>query len=169
MYINPTPGLNSWWSAQLRRSRAVHVAGRAAKRALGQGEWAMSRFALEMDLLKGVTSPELDRGWAKIQAQFTALRALADNSGFSVAVVILPCKEQVFGEFPSAQYQARVRSLAEPLAFTVIDPLPALTTRARTEPDLFIPYDRNHPSAPGHDVIGSAIADALVSRMLVSE
>src|SRR5262249_39531486 len=46
MRMNPTP--DGFWDRQLRRSRAVYVAGRAFNRLRGAGEWGMVRFALEI-------------------------------------------------------------------------------------------------------------------------
>jgi lysophospholipase L1-like esterase len=159
MYINPS--LASSWSARLRQSRAIHAAARGLRRLTGQGEWSLARFTLEMDLLNGRDSAELDHRWAIVADQYEELRQLAADSGFRVGVVILPCQEQVEGQFPNARYQVRVRQIAEPLAFQVIDPLPRLAAQADTGQNLFIAYDRNHPSAAGHRIIADAIVDAL--------
>jgi lysophospholipase L1-like esterase len=74
---------------------------------------------------------------------------------------VLPPREQVMGVYPNARYQSRVRAIAAELGFVVIDPLPALA-RSRANVDaLFIPYDRNHPSAAGHRVLAQTIAEYL--------
>ena len=51
--------------------------------------------------------------------------------------------------------------MAEPLGFHVIDPLPLMSEHRK--PELFIPYDRNHPSAEGHALIAQAIASTSTS------
>ena len=86
------------------------------------------------------------------------MHATAAAEGFSVGIVVLPCKEQVLGEYPNARYQNRVRTIAEPLGFFVIDPLHALAASDLRKDALFIPYDRNHPSAAGHRIIGEALS-----------
>jgi hypothetical protein len=159
--MNMTP--TSWWDRQLRRSRLVYIVGRSVNRALHRGEWGMSRFAMELDVLQGKTSPEIDEAWRVVGQQFERLHDLSQAHGFAVAVVMLPCKEQVTGQFTHAQYQTRIRDLAAPLGFAVIDPLPALVG-AHVNRDLFIPYDRNHPSAAGHQLIANSIFENLASR-----
>jgi hypothetical protein len=154
---------STWLNRQLRRSRLVYIVGRAVNRALHRGEWGMSRFAMELDVLQGRESPDIDEAWAVVGRQFNRLHDLSRADGFEVAVVMLPCKEQVTGQFAHAQYQSRIRALAEPLGFTVIDPLPALVKAQATNRDLFIPYDRNHPSALGHRLIADAIFSALTA------
>ena len=64
------------------------------------------------------------------------------------------------GQYLNARYQRKLHSLAEPLGFEVIDPLPVMSEQ-RAKDDLFIPYDRNHPSARGHALIAEAIARHL--------
>lgn len=156
LHMNPTP--DSGWQARLRKSRAVYVVGRAINRLLGRGEWGMARYNMELDILEGRDSPPLDQAWDTVARQFGRLRTLADAHGFAVDVVILPCKEQVMGQYPHAKYQTRVRAIVEPLGFPVIDPLPVLIENRNTG-DLFIPYDRNHPSALGHRLIAQVIAE----------
>ncbi len=56
--------------------------------------------------------------------------------------------------------------MTEPLGFHVIDPLPLMSENRK--PELFIPYDRNHPSAEGHALIGQAIAEYLDAHRMVA-
>jgi lysophospholipase L1-like esterase len=159
LHINPPP--TSWWNRQLRKSRLVYNAGRLVTRLAGKGEWGMSHFSMEIDMLQGKDSPDLDRAWGMVQEQLTTLKAMAAADRFSVGVVVLPCKEQVLGQYLTARYQTRVRAVAEPLGFFVIDPLPALVASKTSKDALFIPYDRNHPSAAGHRRIAEAIFNYL--------
>jgi lysophospholipase L1-like esterase len=161
LHMNPTP--DSGWGARLRKSRAIYVVGRAINRVLGKGEWGMARYSMELDILQGRDSPALDQAWQTVATQFGNLRALADSHDFAVGVIVLPCKEQVMGQYPQAKYQTRVRSIVEPLGFPVIDPLPRLIDN-RGAGELYIPYDRNHPSSLGHRIIAQAIADYLIEH-----
>jgi lysophospholipase L1-like esterase len=152
---------NSWWDHQLRKSRAVFTLGRALKRFSGNGESTTSTFSMELDLLEGRESPSLDRAWVTIERQFAELRDLARSAGFSVGIVVLPCREQVTGQYANARYQNRIRSIAQRLGFAVIDPLPPLSQSPMRKDRLFIPYDRNHPSAAGHHIIAQTIVQYL--------
>jgi lysophospholipase L1-like esterase len=164
MHMNTTS--TSWWNRQLRRSRLAYTVGRTVNRVLHRGEWGMSRFAMELDVLQGKDSPDIAEAWQVVGRQFDRLHELSQAHGFAVSIIMLPCKEQVTGEFSQARYQSRIRELAEPLGFGVIDPLPALAGFADKRA-LFIPYDRNHPSAVGHQLIADAVLNDLVqSRAL---
>jgi hypothetical protein len=139
MRINPAPSESGWWDKALRKSRALYVAGRAFNRFRGAGEWGMSRFSMEIEMLEGRTSPQLERAWGLVGRQFDRLRSLADQGRFAVGVVVLPCKEQVMGQYPNASFQKRLRSLAEPVRFDIIDPLPLMTAHRTGTKELFIP------------------------------
>jgi lysophospholipase L1-like esterase len=154
----------SRWSRALRSSRLTYSLGRVFNRMAGRGEWGMSRFSMELDMLQGRDSPDLDRAWHRVEDQLRNLRALAAANHFSVGIVVLPCKEQVLGQYPAARYQTKIRSIAETLDFFVIDPLPFLAERKAQADALFIPYDRNHPSATGHRIIGEVIFHDLQQR-----
>jgi lysophospholipase L1-like esterase len=159
LHINPTP--TDWWNRLLRRSRVLYTTGRALRRLTGSGEWGMSGFSMELDLLQGKQSTSLDRAWETVEHQLGELRSIADAYRFSAGIVVLPCREQVMGQYATAQYQSRVRAIADRLGFFVIDPLPRLAGSETKKEELFIPYDRNHPSAAGHVVIAQAIFEYL--------
>jgi lysophospholipase L1-like esterase len=155
LHINPPSA--SWLMRTLRKSRAIYVLGRAIIGLSGGGEKGSTSFSLELEMLQGKTTPDIERAWNVVQTQLAQLGTLAKDRGFSIGIVILPCKEQVTGRYPNDMYQARIRAIAQPLEFFVVDPLQALVASGRRADDLFIPYDRNHPSAAGHRIIGDAI------------
>jgi lysophospholipase L1-like esterase len=159
LQMNAAP--TSWWDIQLRKSRAVYTVGRALRRFAHQGEWGMSRFSMELDILEGRNTPQLDEAWTRVSRQFDELRNLAVVHGFAVGVVVLPPREQVLGLYPHARYQDRVRPMTESEGFFIIDPLPALTASSERKDRLFVAYDRNHPSEKGHRLIAQAIVDDL--------
>jgi lysophospholipase L1-like esterase len=159
LHLNPAP--SSWWSAQLRRSRAIYTTGRVVNRLNHRGEWGTSGFSMELDLLDGRDSSELTTAWQRVDVQLKDLRSMATTFGFSVGIVVLPPREQVMGVYPNASYQSRVRAIAGELGFHVIDPLPALVESHGQIDALFIPYDRNHPSALGHRVLAQSIVQQL--------
>lgn len=161
LHMNPAP--SSSWDTVLRKSRAAYVVGRTLKRVSNRGEWGSSRFSMELQLLEGKESPELDQAWGGVEKHLTELRAMAE-SRFQVGIVVLPCREQVMGQYQHARYQSRIHEIADRLGFFVIDPLPALVASKRDSADLFIPYDRNHPSAIGHQIISDTIFRYLVDH-----
>ena len=168
--VKPRPGEilhmdvsgGAWWNRWLRRSRVAYLFGRVLIRWTKRGEWATSRFALEQVMLQGKDSAEIERGWKNVEKAFESLKALA-GSDFRVGVISLPCKEQVTGQYSGAAYERRLRDIAQRLGFLFIDPLPALTARSKSA-ELYVPYDRNHENAAGHQVIAGAILDSLVDN-----
>jgi lysophospholipase L1-like esterase len=162
MHINAAD--TSWLARLARKSRLAFLAGRTLNRFASRGEWGMARYEMEMQLLAGTDSPALERAWTVVDGQFDRFRQLADQYHFSAGIVVLPCRDQVVGQYPSAKYQTRIQAIADRLGFFVVDPLPALVAARSGRQALFIPYDRNHPSAVGHRVIAGVIADDLVRR-----
>lgn len=155
--MNPAP--SSWAERQARRSRALYTATHALKQLLHHGE-GKPGSNMELELLSNTSSPQLESAWRQIATQFGRLQQMAHAAGFSVGVVMLPPREQVGGRFTEDGYQSHVRALAEQAGFFVVDPLPSLAQHV-AGPPLFVPYDRNHPSALGHKIIAEAVVDAL--------
>jgi len=156
--MNPVP--STWFERLARRSRAVYTGGHALKQLIHRGE-GKTGSSMELDLLENRSSPQLDVAWQRIQAQFADLRETSATAGFAVGIVILPPREQVLGRFADSTYQRKTRSIAEQFGFFVVDPLPALAESGAAKESLFIPYDRNHPSATGHRIIAESIANYL--------
>jgi hypothetical protein len=153
--MNPAPAtrLERW----ARRSRAVYVAAHALKGLIHGGE-GKSGSSMELDLLESRDSADLETAWQRVSAELGKLRTAADDFGFAAGIVVLPPREQVLGLYADSAYQKRIRALADRLGLFVVDPLPLLTSSPGKKAALFIPYDRNHPSAAGHRLIAEAIA-----------
>ena len=166
MHLNPTP--SGWWNRLLRRSRLLYIAGRAFNRMTGAGERGQAQFEVELDVLAGRESPQIERAWNKIATQFERLRGLADAQGFAVGIVALSCREQIMDQSVSTHYPDALRATASPLGFHVIDPSPLMRDSRIAKQELFIPYDRNHPSAEGHALIAQAIFRYLEEHDLVT-
>jgi lysophospholipase L1-like esterase len=156
--LHMNPGPSSWIERQARRSRAVYIASHALKGLVHRGEGKQGS-SMELDLLEGRASAELETAWQRVATQLERLQASATRSEFVAGIVVLPPREQVLGLYADSEYQRRVSRLAEHLGLFVIDPLPALKASSHNKGALFIPYDRNHPSAAGHRVIARAIID----------
>jgi lysophospholipase L1-like esterase len=161
LHMNPAP--TSWLDGQLRKSRAIYTTGHALKRLVRRDE-GKTGSSLELDMLESRDLPQLDAAWGRVSRQLADLQSIAMSADFSVGIVVLPPREQVAGLFPDSQYQKRIRAIADKLGFFVIDPLPSMAASKLKKDTLFIPYDRNHPSAAGHRVIADAIADYLTQH-----
>ena len=86
--------------------------------------------SMELDLLEGRHSAELETAWQRVSAQLETLEASAAARGFAAGIVVLPPREQVVGLYPDSEYQKRIGRIAGQLGMFVIDPLPALKARA---------------------------------------
>jgi lysophospholipase L1-like esterase len=149
----------------LRRSRIIFIAGRTFNRARGAGESGMARLTIETDMVQGKRSPQIDRAWSRIGMQLEALHDLARSNGFGSAIVALPPRELVSGQFSSGPYLSQIHAVADPAGVPVIDPIPAMIAKRTSKDDLYIPYDRNHPNAQGHRAIAEAIVAKIQDRV----
>jgi lysophospholipase L1-like esterase len=147
----------------LRTSRLLYVLRHGWLASLDKTEAASHQVRWEMALLEGRQSGAIDEAWQTITATLSDIRSIAEARGFGVGVVILPIRAQVETHYPRAQYQARVRAIAESLGLFVVDPLPYFMAHADPEA-LFIPYDRMHFSAQGNAELARAVFDALKER-----
>jgi lysophospholipase L1-like esterase len=143
----------------MRRSRAVYCASRTIGKLLNVGEWSNASFAMELDMLDGKQTPPLTDAWEIVEDQLRRVRAVAESANVPVGIVVLPCREQVMHDYPNAEYQTKIKQLGEQCGFFVIDPLERLCEHRSRIDELFVRYDRNHPSALGHDLIAQTIAE----------
>jgi len=65
LHMNPTP--SSGWNQFVRRSRIAYTLGSFVNRVAKRGEWGTSRFSIELDILEGKQTPELNRAWSIVQ------------------------------------------------------------------------------------------------------
>jgi lysophospholipase L1-like esterase len=163
LHMDPTNP--SFADRYLRKSRIIFIAGRTFNRARGAGESGMARLTIEMNMVQGNRSPQIDRAWSIIEMQLQALQALARSSGFDCAIVALPPRELVSGQVPGAAYLSQIHAVADPVGFPVIDPIPAMIAKRTQKDGLYIPYDRNHPDAQGHRAIAEAIVAQIQDRV----
>ena len=147
----------------LRRSRMLYILRQAWLRAVAPTDAATNLVRWEMAVLEGHHSPAIDAGWKDIEGTLEEIRAMGQAGGYSVAVVIMPIRAQVEQSYPHAEYQTRVRAVAEALGLSVIDPLPKFLQQS-DHASLFIPYDRIHFTARGNAQVAQAVFDALQSR-----
>ena len=109
--LHMSPGPSSWIERQARRSRAVYIASHALKGLVHHGE-GKPGSSMELDLLEGRRSDELETAWQRVSAQLEALKSSAADRGFAAGIVVLPPREQVFGLYPDSEYQKRIGRVA---------------------------------------------------------
>ena len=158
-HMDPTSP--SWFDRYPLKSRLIYLVARAINRWRGADQWGTPGFAMEIDMLQGKDSALLQRAWETVAAQFGDLRSLSDSTHFVAGIIALPCRELVTGQYPSSNYLNRIRALAEPLNLFVIDLIPVMTAHGAKGEDLFIPYDRDHPSRLGDRLIAQVILSYL--------
>jgi hypothetical protein len=150
-----------WWEKTLRCSRAAFVAGRALKRVCGAGEWNASYSELELELLKGANSPDIEQRWQRVREEFGNIGEIAKEYECDLGIIVLPSRQQVAGDFPDSEILPKVTAIANELGCEVIDPLPRLHERRREIDSLYIAYDWHHPTCTGHQIISDSIANDL--------
>jgi hypothetical protein len=146
----------------LRHSRALHAAGHGFRWLTAEpSERDSGQFVTEQAILHGEDSPAIIWGWGRVETGLEEIRSVAEAQRSSVGIVVIPFKEQVVRDYPSARYQSRAKDVGNRLGLFVIDPLPRFVDYRAKAGSLFIPYDRHHPSANGHSLIGEVVADYL--------
>jgi lysophospholipase L1-like esterase len=153
----------SRWNRILRSSRALFALRHAWLNMIAPTSAADNQVQWEMALLTGHQSPVVERAWLDVQSTLKDIRDFGVSQRFAVGVVTLPIRAQVEREYPHAEYQSRVATIAESLGVFAVDPLPELVQQSNHE-DLFIPYDRVHFSASGNANIADAVFEALRHR-----
>jgi len=148
----------------LRRSRLLYVLRRAWLAAITPTQAASNTVRWEMALLDGRHSEAIDNAWRDIESTLTEIRDMGQADGFAVGVVIIPIRAQVEEDHPHAEYQTRVRAIADALGMFVIDPLPAFLDEPPDRKRFFIPYDRIHFTAEGNKVLAGVAFDTLRAR-----
>jgi hypothetical protein len=103
-----------------------------------------------------------DDSWKVIDIQLARLKALSQQYGFKVAVIVFPVKYQVYTEYLEDKPQRLMEERARKMGFYYLDLLPLL--REKSDRDLF--FDQCHPNREANDIIGRAIADFLRERVL---
>jgi len=76
---------------------------------------------------------------------------------FHLLLVIFPMAEQLLHEYPNAQYQSRLRTLAEKYAISTIDLKPVFEREFKGFGSLFIEWD-GHPNQNAHRIAAEQIA-----------
>ncbi|MCC7009135.1 MAG: hypothetical protein IT184_09985 [Acidobacteria bacterium] len=153
----------SKWNRLLRSSRVLYTLRHAWLSAIAPTSAATNQVQWEMALLDGTQSPAIESAWADVKASLKQFRDLGAAQGFAVGVVTMPIRAQVEHEYPQAQYQTRVRAIADALGLFVVDPLPVFVQQLDRD-QLFIPYDRIHFSALGNADLADAVFEAIRTR-----
>ena len=154
----------SWLHRTLRHSRVAYLAGHGLQRLRSRGEFGGKMFATELAVLDGDQSPQITDAWESVEADLSDLASLGKTYRVPVGIVALPCREQVTNDHPNARYQSQLAEIGNRLGFFVIDPLPSFLEQRRRVEKLFIPYDRHHPTAMGHDLIADSICSYLLEH-----
>lgn len=142
----------------VKQSRALYIAGIKIRQLKGGG----SRQN-QMAVLQGDAHPEVERGWAAIEAQLSRLQDACAEIGAALVVVVPPMPQQLAQPFPAVRYQSVMRAICERLSLKCLDLLPAFTAAWSGHESLFIPYDGDHPNEAGHALIGRELLAYLTA------
>ena len=119
------------------------------------------------DIEAGRRTPYLEQAWTDVErslAEFAALR----EEGIMPILLVLPIPTQVqSAEPPPTAFQQRVGAVAAKLGLRMVDALPAMREAYVTQSDLYIPWDHEHYTVHGHDVIAGLLHRYLTEHRLV--
>lgn len=146
----------------LKQSRALYIISMKIRqlRAGGGGDRAREN---QLAVLQGKVLPDVERGWATIEAQLARLRAACAAIGAALVVVVPPMPQQLAQPFPAVRYQSVMRGICQRLAIKCLDMLPAFSAAWSGHESLFIPYDGDHPNQAGHALIARELLAYLTT------
>ena len=113
-------------------------------------------------LLQGTENDFVDRGWKEVDASLQKLSALTKKNDYEVLLVIFPMAEQLIRDYPRAQYQSRLRTIADKYHIAQIDLMESFKREFTDYGSLFIEWD-GHPNARAHGIAAREIARYLES------
>jgi lysophospholipase L1-like esterase len=137
---------SAWWLIHPPTSAiATPVAGVAGPR------WIYDPEAFTQDRL------------AEHRRVVTALRDVARNRHVPLAVILMPEREQVYGQLSDLPNRM-VSAMLGDLGLPVIDLLPKLRQAAASRPHLWHEITEGHLSPEGHQVVARSVAEWLVNQ-----
>lgn len=133
-----------------------------------------SRFASayvgirEHSILRGEASPHAEAGWQQVERSIAAMRAICNEKGAGLLLIVIPRRDQVDGTESGTGYNRQAAEIAARLEIPVVDVLiPLRAAYMQHGSSLFIPWD-GHNSAAANQVIAVEILRALRERRVSS-
>ena len=111
-------------------------------------------------LLDGLPDEFVEQGWQEVESSLLQMVELQKTREFRFLIVTFPMAEQLLHEHPQAQYQARLKSIADKLDIPFIDLKPVFQREFRDFGSLFIEWD-GHPNPKAHRLAAEEIARVL--------
>lgn len=117
--------------------------------------------ALQTSLMKGESSPELEKRWEQVDRSLAAIKRKSNINNSRFGIVLLPRRDQISGQIPWEAYRNRLVNIAERHQIPVVSAFTSLQEAYKTYGAvLFIPWD-GHNSKIANKVIAQEIADKL--------
>ena len=115
-------------------------------------------------LLDGAVNDFKEKGWMEVDNSLKEMSELRTAGRFHLLLVIFPMAEQLLHHYPNAQYQSRLRMLAEKHAIPTIDLKPAFEREFKGFGSLFIEWD-GHPNATAFTITAKEIERFIVQTL----
>jgi len=121
-----------------------------------------SQFLHQQALLEGTSNDIVERGWREVESSLREMAELREMYKFHFLIVIFPLAEQLMREYPNAQYQTRIKAIAEKLNIPYIDLKPRFEAEFTGFGSLFIEWD-GHPNPRAHRIAAEEISRVLAA------
>jgi lysophospholipase L1-like esterase len=119
-------------------------------------------------IIHGVSDPYVEKSYADFQRSLEELAAL-QGEGVVPIVVIVPVPMQVQQPDPPATHmQQRISAIAAQAGVRIVDLLPVLRQAYAEHHDLYIPWDNEHLTPRGHQVVADTLRQYLEQEQLLS-
>jgi lysophospholipase L1-like esterase len=121
-----------------------------------------SEFLHQQSILEGTKDDFVERGWQEVDASLRKMAILKKEHGFDLLLVTFPMAEQLLRDYPHAQYQTRVRAIADRHGIPSIDLLDSFKREFTGFGSLFIEWD-GHPNPNAHRIAAEQIARFIMA------
>lgn len=116
-----------------------------------------SEFLHQQAVLEGTENNFVEEGWQEVDASLRKMAILKNEYGFDLLLVIFPMVEQLLRDYPRAQYQTRIRAIADKHGIPSIDLFDSFNREFKGFESLFIEWD-GHPGPNAHRIAAEEIA-----------
>lgn len=165
--FNPKPTTESKNNQLVKRvgyilkQSALLVTLRTTMQTIQQLQSPNKGAALQISLMKGESSPELEKRWEQVDRSLAAIKRKSDINNSRFGIVLLPRRDQISGQIPWEAYKNRLVNIAERHQIPVVSAFTSLQEAYKTyRKALFIPWD-GHNSKIANKIIAQEIADKL--------
>jgi len=119
-------------------------------------------------MLTGTSDEFLETGWQEVERSLQELISLSRERQFHLLIVAFPMAEQLLRDYPRADYQSRLKLLADRHHIPLLDLKPAFEKNFSGFGSLFIEWD-GHPNGKAFSIAAEEIEHYILDELRVGK